>query len=182
MSRVALRLCRSAITAALLLGATVCHPGRHLPHPALEPTIHGFINLESAILWFIGELPDSELASLRACQQVLVHPLVGSEWYTEANDKNRPWRTVGRLPVEQGDTLRYGSRLLTISPFLTASSPVGCQAIAAHLRPGRSPDETLLFLELFVPDGDRWRLAVRVLADAHRHDTGWWLRVLAVNW
>ncbi len=169
------------MAAALLLGAAACHPGRPLPHQSPESASLPYQSLESAILEFIGALPDSELASRRTCQQVLVHPLIGSEWYTKAKDQQRPWRTVGRLPVEDGDTLRYGSRLLIITPFLTDSLPGGCQAIAANVRPGRSPDEQLVFLELFVPDGDRWRLEVRMIADAHRRDTGWRLRVLAIN-
>ena len=155
----------------LLLALQVsCRPGGVLPARGLT----------QAMMDFVMSLPDS--LTDPQCRRLYVHPLVGDDWIEIAENARTPWRTIGRLPVRDGEVVRRSQKLYVFSPFRMDSLADGCIAYALHTRPSTPTDTAQVYLEVFVNRNGKWVPQVQALADAAKRGGAWAVVLREVYW
>ncbi len=118
--------------------------------------------LPEAVLAFVLKLPDATGSA--ACQRFYVHPWIGDEYYSIAENMRRPWHKIARLPVRDDEQRRRDGRTFVFAPFRIDSLADGCIAYSAHIRPNTPGNEMQLYVEVFENKEGRWLYSVNAFA------------------
>jgi len=142
--------------------------------------------LEGAIYELILALPADSLCRLtakndqtnQACQEIKVHPVVGSEYYSEAVGAKREWSPVYRLPRPLSG--RVQGKPLFFGPFRIDAIKPGQIGYAAHVS-RKTSSSMEVFVEIFIGAPTQWPLTLTAFAVGTKNKSGWVLKLREIS-
>ena len=144
-----------------------CNASNDVGTPALMPALLDYLLAE------VSDGCDNECDS-----RILVHPLVGDEYYSDALAAGRAWQTVDQLPVEDGEVRQRNGVTFRFTAF--DSTHVGSWSWAMAVQRLQTEQGTRFIVSDYMPDQDGWTYYAGEVLTPHLEDGRWTFKVVGV--